>query len=198
MTTEFHSSEYRGGDRQDAYEAHLRYSFDLVAAQHAALHIIIAKFKGYKHKAKEEENRDTSVNRMYYQLCLHRIARFYGKACAIRVKLDSGDDCKDVCGLRNELCAGAYHTYKTRPNCIREIEPVSSERSNIVQMADVVLGAVAAKRNGVIYSKPAKGDLADFVQRICGRSDWAQDTPSSARFLTVWNHKSKADGSPRP
>jgi hypothetical protein len=191
MTSEFHWSEYRGGTRKDAYEALVRYAFELVKSRQAALHLIIAKFKGYQHKRKEGENKDTSVNRMYYQLCLHRVARFYGQHCAIRVRLDSGADCKDVCNMRNQLCADAYRTYRTRPNCIRAIEPVCSTKANIVQMADVILGAVAAKRNGISYARPDKAELAAFVQEQSGHPDWAADTPKSARFLTVWNHKSK-------
>lgn len=191
MTSEFHWSEYRGGDRREAYETLVRYAFGLVRARQAALHIIIAKFKGYPHKRREGENKDTSVNRMYYQLCLHRVARFYGPHCAIRVRLDSGDDCKDVCNMRNELCAAAYHTYRTRPNCIRAIEPVCSSKANIIQMADVILGAVAAKRNNISYAKPAKPELAAYVLEQSRHPDWAVDTPKSARFLTVWNHRSK-------
>ncbi|MGZ2411859.1 uncharacterized protein DUF3800 [Sphingomonas sp. F9_3S_D5_B_2] len=191
MTSEFHWSEYRGGDRKDAYEALVRYAFDLVKERQAALHVIIAKFKGYQHKARPGDTKDTSVNRMYYQLLLHRVARFYGPHCAIRVRLDSGADCKDVCTLRGAICADAYKLYKARPNCVREIEPVCSSKSNIVQMADVVLGAIAAKRNSISYAKPSKAELAKLVQNLSGRDDWAVDTPKSARFLTVWNHQTK-------
>ncbi|HET7575002.1 MAG TPA: hypothetical protein VFK19_00380 [Sphingomicrobium sp.] len=197
MASEFHWSEYRGGDRKEAYEALVRYAFELVKSRQAALHIIIAKFKGYAHKAKPGDTKDTSINRMYYQLLLHRVARFYGPHCAIRVRLDSGADCKDICALRGAVCADAYKTYRTRPNCIRAIEPVCSSRANIVQMADVVLGAVAARRNNISYAKPAKAELAAYVQEQAGHSDWAISTPPSARFLTVWNHETKGDGSPR-
>ena len=190
MTSEFHWSEYRGGDRKAAYYELVRYAFELVKNRQAALHIIIAKFKGYPHKSKPGNTKDTSINRMYYQLLLHRIARFYGPSCAIRVRLDSGADCKDVCGLRGAICADAYKTYRTRPNCIREIEPVCSSKANIVQMADVVIGAVAARRNEISYAKPAKAELAAYVLDLRGEH-WNVDTPSSARFLTVWNHKSK-------
>lgn len=133
----------------------------------------------------------SSWYRMYYQLCLHRVARFYGPHCAIRVRLDSGADCKDVCNMRNQLCADAYRTYRTRPNCVRAIEPVCSTKANIVQMADVILGAIAAKRNNISYARPDKAELAAYVLEQSGHSDWSIDTPKSARFLTVWNHKSK-------
>ncbi|MGC4250107.1 MAG: hypothetical protein QM605_01200 [Sphingobium sp.] len=79
MTSEFHWSAYRGGRKRDAYEALIRYAFDLINKRHAALHIIIAEFKGYDHKAKEGENKDTSINRMYFQLFLHRVPGFTAK-----------------------------------------------------------------------------------------------------------------------
>jgi hypothetical protein len=190
MRSEFHWSEYRGGDKKPAYEALVRYSFALVRRRHAALHLIIPKFKGYPHKAKQGENRDTSISRMYYQLCLHRVAAFYGRTREIHIRLDSGNDCEGICAMRNELCADAYHKHSTRPNCVRTIEPMSSHNSGIIQMADVVIGAVAAKRNAIQHTSP-KGELADYVLRMSNRPSWDTDTLSSARFLTVWNHRSK-------
>lgn len=191
---EFHWSEYRGGNRKAAHEALVEYAFDLIARHHAALHIIIAKFKDYRHKAKDGENRDTSINRMYYQLCLHRPARFYGKKRAIHIRFDNGNDSADICRMRNQLCADAYKKYRTLPNCVRSIEPVNSEKVGIIQMADVILGAVAAKRNGIQHAN-AKADLADFVLVRSGHTSWSDSTSERARFFTVWNHQGK--GGPR-
>jgi hypothetical protein len=185
---EFHWSEYRGGRKQAAYEDLVEYAFDLTQRRHAALHVIVAKFHGYAHKAIEGENRDTSVNRMYYQLCLHRIARFYGKRRAIHIRLDEGNDSKDICRMRGAVCAAAYYEHNARPNCIRTLEPMASDKSRIIQMADVVLGGVAAKRNGVAH-KGVKGPLADFILEKSGRPNWHLETPQDARFLTLWNFK---------
>lgn len=187
IKSEFHWADYRGGEKRAAYEALVKYAFDLVNKRKAALHLIVAKFGGYNHKATRGENKDTSVNRMYYQLCLHRLARFYGASRAIHVRLDAGNDSKDICKMRNQVCADAYKTLKTRPNCIRSIEPVESINVGIVQMADVIAGAVAAKVNAVEHTSP-KGELADFVLRSSGRHSWSVNTPASARFLTVWHH----------
>lgn len=76
ITSEFHWSEYRGGRKREAYEALIRYGFDLVHKRKAALHVIIVRFSGYNHRANKGDNRDTSINRMYYQLFLHRILGF--------------------------------------------------------------------------------------------------------------------------
>ncbi|WP_299296458.1 hypothetical protein [uncultured Erythrobacter sp.] len=188
--SEFHWSEYRGGDRRDAYHELVKYGYQLVRQGHAELHIIISRFKGYNHKRVAGENKDTSVNRMYWLLGLHRLADYYGHDRTIHMRLDHGNDSKDICNMRNELCAAAYNEYDTRPNCIRSITPVCSSKSGIVQMADVIVGGVAAKRNGVIHSpKTEKGPLADFIHKESGHTAWDRDTYKGARGLTVWNHK---------
>lgn len=188
INSEFHWSAYRGGRKQEAYEALVKYGFDLVNKRKAALHIIIAPFHKFDHKTRAGQNKDTSINLMYFQLFLHRVARFYGKSRAIHVRLDAGNDCRDICNMRNQLCAAAYSTYQTRPNCVRSIEPVNSENVGIVQLADVILGAIAAKKNKIQHTSP-KGDLASFVLRASGRHSWDVDTPKTDKFLTVWHHK---------
>lgn len=192
--SEFHWADYNGRHKA-AYETLIDYAFGLVEQKHAAFHAIIAKFKGYKHRAKPGENRDTSINRMYFQLCLHRPCRLYGKTRAIHIRLDVGNDSKDMCEMRNQLCAAAFDQYKTKFNCVRSIESIGSHDSGIIQMADVLLGGIAAKRNEVVYTS-AKGPLADFVLRRSGLSSWHVSTPRSAKFLTVWNHIGKLGGGP--
>ena len=184
--SEFHWADYKGGETRSAYEALVTYSFKLIRNGHAAFHTIISPFKGYKHKRSPGENKDTSVNRMYFQLLLHRPAAFYGPRRAIHVRLDEGADSKDICRMRNELCAKAYNTYKTRPNCVRSLEALPSINSAIIQMADVILGGIAAKRNGVKHTTE-KGPLADLILKESGHPAWHIDTPKQARKLTVWN-----------
>lgn len=192
IKSEFHWSAYRGGPRKAAYERLVQYGFDLINKRKAALHVIVTPFKGYNHKARQGETRDTSINRMYWQLCLHRLAAFYGQRRLIHIRLDAGNDSSDICKMRNELCAAAFKhpKYKARPNCIRSIEPINSENSGIVQLADVIIGGIAAKQNQVAH-KSAKGELADFILRSSGRHTWSVGTPMNARFLTVWHFEGR-------
>ena len=191
IRSEFHWSDYRGGARRQAYEGLISYAFDLVNKRHAALHVVISPFKDYNHKARQGETRDTSINRMYYQICLHRLGAFYGKSRGIHVRLDTGADSLDICRMRPQLCADAFKKHKARPNCFRSIEPVKSENVGIIQMADVIVGAIASKQNGVQHKSP-KGDLADYVLRASGRHSWASETPRSARFLTIWHFRGRS------
>jgi hypothetical protein len=190
IRSEFHWSAYRGGAKQQAYEQLIDYGFGLISKRKVALHLIVSPFKGYDHRATKGENRDTSINRMYFQLCLHRLGQFYGAHRAIHVRLDSGNDSADICDMRNQLCASAYSKYATRPNCVRSIEPLPSLNSGIIQMADVIVGAVAAKVNEVAH-KSAKKGLAAYVLQASGRHSWDTSTPKDARFLTVWRFQGR-------
>ena len=140
MRSEFHWSDYRGGRKQVAYENLIRYAFDLIAKRHAAFHVMIVPFKGYNHKAVPGDSKDTSINRMYFQLLLHRVAKFYGRTRAIHVRLDAGNDCVDICNMRNQLCAKAYRRFETLPNCVRTIEPANSKNVGLIQLVDVLIG----------------------------------------------------------
>ncbi len=190
IRSEFHWKEYRGGRRKEAYEKLVSYGFDLVKQKQIALHVLISPFKGYDHKAKKGENRDTSVNRMYFQLCLHRLARFYGRDRAIHIRLDAGNDSADICSMRHQVCAIAYKHHRTRPNCIRSIEPINSQKSGAIQLADIIVGAISAKQNNIIHTSP-KGALADFVLKESGKSTWEKSTPAKERIFTVWHFQGK-------
>lgn len=183
---EFHWSAYKGGSTRHGYEALVDYAFELVHNGHAALHVLVSPFKGYRHKAKPGENLDTSVNRMYFQLLLHRPAKFYGKTREIHVRLDAGNDSADICKLREELCAKAYNQHKTRPNCVRSLQAMPSENSGLIQMADVILGGIAAKRNSITHTSE-KGPLADRILEKSRHADWSEETHFNARKLTLWN-----------
>jgi hypothetical protein len=190
IKSEFHWANYRGGKRREGYERLVKYAFQLINQRNAALHIIIVNFDEFDHKMREGGNRDSSINKIYFLLLLHRVARFYGKSRAIHVRLDAGNDSKEICDLRNQLCAKAYGSFQTKPNCVRSIEPVCSMRVGIVQMVDVLMGGSAAKRNEIQHTSP-KGDLGDFILKASGRHSWSVDTGFDARFLTVWHYAPK-------
>lgn len=188
IRSEFHWSKYRGGAKRKAYEELVGYAFELINKRHAALHLLATNFREFDHKRKPGQGKDTSINMLYWQICLHRVAGPYGKQRAIHIRLDAGNDCKDICGMRNQLCATAYKEHSTKPNCVRSIEAMDSEKSGLIQVSDVLIGAVASQLNGNLAHTP-KGQLAEFVRKGSGLHSWSKETPASERFLTVWHYK---------
>ena len=180
-------SSYRGGAKRDAYKSVVDTFFDLIDRKHMAFHCIIAHFSEFTHKWREEPGSpERSVNRLYYQLSLHRVCRYYGKSCAIYIYPDHGNDSKEFITFREPLCADAFLRYSTKPNSVRSIMPLDSQHHSVLQAVDVIVGGIAASRNGRI-SAQHKVELAKHILAKSGRPDWSTDTPMSARFLTVWN-----------
>jgi hypothetical protein len=186
-------TKYKGGGRRAAYESLVDLAFLLIKEKQAAFHTIICHFDSFDHKREEADaSRETSVNRMYYQLVVHRICRYYGKKCAIHVYPDHGNDSADLPTFRTRMCASAYKKHSTKPNCVRDIQPQRSEAHGILQMVDVLIGAIAAKRNGRVLVRH-KAELSDYVLAKSGHRDWAADTSNwwASSFFTIWNFKGK-------
>ena len=57
-------------------------------------------------------------------------------------------------------------------------------------MADVLVGAIAAKVNDVQHTSP-KGDLANFALEASGRTSWKTNTPYEEKLFTIWHHTAR-------
>lgn len=149
--------------------------------------MIAADFRKFDHKRENNQTRDTNINKIYWLLCLHRLAKFYGKQRAIHIRLDAGDDCSNICEMKNQLSAAAFKKFDARPNCVRTIEPMSSEKSGLIQLSDVLIGGIASQLNNN-RADTSKGQLAEYIRKTSGRASWSTSTPGSHRFLTVCNY----------
>lgn len=188
IKSKFHWSEYRGGARQAGYEDLVRLYYSLIDECKIHSHLLICDFKAFDHKRGGVGSPERSANKMYYQLLLHRLCKFYGRDCDLYAFPDRGDDSKEVISFRGAICASAYTKFKARPNSLKAIQPQNSERQPIIQMVDVIIGAIAAKREDRTL-KPHKASLADYVLHNSPVSDWSKNTSANAKKFNVWNFK---------
>jgi hypothetical protein len=157
----------------------------LVRANHAAFHIRFAPFLEYDHKNAGPRGRIDTVSKMYYQLLLHRPAKYYGDKRHLYIHPDKGDCTSELADMRGALCAGAYHA-GAMPDCVKVIEPRDSAREPFLQLLDVTLGAFAARRNDRELGD-TKAELRDFIIGLWGGVDLAKSTPMSNKAFNVWN-----------
>jgi hypothetical protein len=188
IESEMKWADYKGGERSIAYKAVIDLAFETINQKKAQFHVMPVPFSTFSHRRNERRDglRETSVSLMYYQFVLHRICQFYGPKWGIHIYPDAGRDSAMLPQFRNQLCAAGRKKYETQPNCIRSIQPQCSERHNVLQMVDILIGAIAAKRENR-PSAAHKKELANYVLEKSGHRDWAINTPKDARFLTVWN-----------
>ena len=185
IRSEFKWSKYSAGGREAAYKEAVDLFFGMLDRSELHFHCLICDFATFNHKKIGAGNPEKSVNKLYYQLMLHRVCAKYGKEHPVVMYPDHGADSSEIHGFRGAICAAAYKRYGAMPNCLRDINPVPSRDHNVMQMLDIVIGAFAAEREGRILARP-KDDLRKHVMDASGIKDLSTNI-GRANKMTVWN-----------
>ena len=190
IRSEMKWAKFRGGERTAAYEGIVDLFFSLIGQNQIHFHCIVAEFGKFSHGAFEGGSPESSVNRMYYQLLVHRVCRYYAPKCYIWVYPDQGNDSRDLLKYSGAINLAANKKYRVEHRLV-SIEQSDSARCNVLQMVDVIIGGIAHLRNfpdgsGGVGSKAA---LARYILQKSGLRAWDIDTGRTARRLTVWNFK---------
>jgi len=202
IRSEMKWSKFRGGERTKAYKAVVYLFYSLIAQNQIHFHCIVAEFGKFSHGAFEGGDPETSVNRMYYQLLVHRVCRFYARQCYIFVYPDQGNDSRDIERFHCQINLVANKKYQV-PHRLTRIEQVDSSQCEIIQMVDVIVGGIAHKQNFAASADAGsyKTDLANYILQQAPHPCWARDTAKNARRFTVWNfrhqHLVAGDKAPR-
>jgi Protein of unknown function (DUF3800) len=190
IQSEMKWAKFRGGERTKAYEGIVDLFFSLIEQNQVHFHCIIAEFGAFSHGAFEGGTPESSVNRMYYQLLVHRVCKFYSPKCYIWVYPDQGNDSSKLQDHHGGINLAANKRYGVEHRLI-SIEQCDSAKCNILQMVDVIIGGIAHLRN---FPNPSGGGgykaaLARYILQKSGRQTWEAYTAPNARRLTVWNFK---------
>lgn len=186
MKSEFKWSDYRGGRKRSAYRSLIDLFYDAINRDDLHFHGMIVDFDKFDHHQNGRGSPHLSINKMYYQLMLHEVCRRYGDKWRIVMYPDHGPDSQEIGKFRPGICANAYRTYGAKPNCLREIHPTASKKLNLLQMSDVIIGALAAQREHRKLNS-IKSELRSYVMDRCPISDLSVDPPRDERKFSVWN-----------
>lgn len=186
--SEFKWSAYKNGERKKAYFALVDLFFEMVSQGRMHFHTLICDFTEFDHKHDDPSGaKDTfkSVNKLYYQLLVHQICRRYGKAHKIAMYPDHGNDSAEVINFRESVCKAAYFKYGCQFGSLAKIHPYPSAQMLPLQLADVILGSIAAVRENRKLNKN-KSELAAYILNKAPVKDWSETTHRDSNF-TVWN-----------
>lgn len=132
---------------------------------------------------------------MYYQLILHRLGKFHGGSHRLFVFPDKCNELKGLPELKSALNIDMERKFGFRPSPLRAIELRDSQDEIILQINDLILGAICYQKNKRYLDKSAgqaKANLAGYVLGL-GLSTLEhldQDTPFHVKNFTVSNLKS--------
>lgn len=179
----------------EEYKALIDYFFWLNSVDAIHFHTLVFDSHQSNHRKYNDGCADTGLSKLYYQLILHKFCKLYHDD-DMAVCLDHRNSKTRHEDLKRMLNAGAAKALGRTDSPIKQIVSADSKCEDILQLNDVVLGAVGAVRNGkheLVGGRLAKADLAKYVLEKSGLKTFDVDSPRRITRFTVWNFK----GQPR-
>ena len=181
--------------KYENYKRFVEYFFALLNTDKLHFHCLIVDNHQINHTKFNQGDKELGFYKFYYQLLLHRFGCKYcrtGQDDRFIVHMDRRnttyklDDLKDVLnnGIRKK------RGIDTRP--FRSIEPLDSKQCGIIQINDIILGAIGFQKNGyelLAGTRQAKKDLAVFIAQQAGLKDLKETTVRNNHRFTIWNFR---------
>lgn len=173
----------------ETYRAVVDAFFELSEQNVAHFHSVIIDTSRFDHHRFNQGDREIGFSKMVFQL-LYKHARLYPER--LYAYLDSRTTQQSLEDLRLMLNRRAANKLGRSEFPFRRVVFRNSKESDVIQLNDVLLGAVAWAKNGHSLrpdASAAKSDLAEHILRRAGIVSLDTDTPFGRNRFTVWNFK---------
>jgi len=160
------------------------------SANQIHFHSIVFDSHAWAHKKYNNGDNDVGLSKLYFQLMLHKFVKIYGNRGSLYVRVDHRNSSTPLEDIRRMLNATASRDHGITTNPVKQFVSEDSKKCDLLQVNDVILGAVCATRNGRLLvegGNQAKRDLARFVLEKSGLGTFEKDSPAGVNRFTVWN-----------
>lgn len=162
--------------------------------QRRAIWFCVTTFDNSKwdHGRFNDNDPDIGISKLYYQMLLHQVVGRFGDLATLFICLDRRRSSTSLDDLHRILNKGAGREYKLTFGPVRVLTARDSKADDILQMNDVILGAVSSVKNGrhkAENARPAKRKLAEYVLTRSGLKTYDKDSPKRKMDFSVWNRR---------
>jgi hypothetical protein len=135
-------------------------------------------------------DKELGFYKFFYQLLLHSFGRHVApKGRRLIVHMDQRQSRYGLSDFRTILNRGMRKQYSLTEDLVRVVESINSRLSDVMQVADILMGAVGFQWND-LPQKPgmrqAKIDLANHVARSAGLNSLKCATPRHLDYFAIW------------
>jgi hypothetical protein len=151
-------------------------------------HCLVVDTTRLDHKRFNEGSREVGFNKEIFQIAA-KFGRLY--RCLFHIYLDRRTTNQLPEKLRTMLNFDARKKGDKRDWPFRRLQFRDPENTLLLQLADILIGAVAFTLNGhhlLPGASPAKRELAAYILMTAGITDVHRDTKVSGKF-TIWHRK---------
>lgn len=177
------------------YKALVDLFFALNNTNHVQFHAVIFDSHQANHTKYNAGDPDIGLSKLYYDLLLHKFVKVCGNVGSLFACLDKRNSSTSLDDLRRMLNATAARDHEMPHGPLGQLVARDSKSDCMLQMNDVILGAVCSIRNGrhlLADTREAKRELALYVLEKSGLQTFERDSPRSVPRFTIWNKR------PRP
>lgn len=145
-----------------------------------------------------DKNYGTSETRfytLYYNLLLHSFGKYVEAGNTCLITLHRRATSYRLPTLLDTLNNGMRKTYKCNSNLVRNIQASDLKSSEMLQFADVLMGAVGYELNEYHTKGNAsvgKTSLMKYIRQRAGLESFFTNTPKSKHNFSIWHFQYKS------
>lgn len=152
---------------------------------------IVVDTQEIDHRTHNKSNPELGFYKLMYQFLLHSFGGDLRQDDCCLIFLDQ----RTTTNYKlSTLCAilknGLRKKYGLDLDTVRNIQATDSKQSDLIQIADVLMGAIGYEMNGAhtrTGAKRAKVLLAEYIAQKAGLLNLQQPTPRSNRHFSIWH-----------
>jgi len=140
-------------------------------------------------------NKEVGFYKFFYQLLLHGFGKKYcnaDEATRLIVYMDYRNTKYPLKNLKDYLNVGMANKFWVLNSPFRNIEPLDSKSSDVMQLNDILIGAIGYEKNGY-HLKPnaseAKKALCIYIAEKAGLKVLFNTTPRTHYKFSIWNFR---------
>ncbi len=169
-----------------AYKGYVEVGLDVLRRDSPGFYAIVVDCTKLDHNTYNGGSSETGFSKFVYQL-LMKCARLFHERAALDCFLDDRTTRQTLHELRSILNNGASKNFSRRP--FRRVEYRDSKQSNLIQLVDLLTGAVAYQWNRKHLepgASPARIALAESIARKVGLRCLHEATPAGRDAFSIW------------
>ncbi len=177
----------------EEYKNLVEYFFAMNNQNYMQFHCIVFDNHTWDHR-RHNGDRDLGLSKIYYQLLLHKFCKTHAAAGSLFVCLDHRNSTTPLEHLKSMINSAAASKCGIYTNPVKQLLSRDSKTEELLQINDVILGAVGAVKNGkhlLATTRNSKREIAQLVLDKSGLSSFDKDSPRNVSRFTVWNFNSR-------
>jgi hypothetical protein len=180
------------------YKVFIDYQFALTNTNKAHFSSVIFDTHQINHNKHSDGDKEKGFYKFYYQLLLNCFARGYispDNDVKFIIHLDHRISKYKLSDLKDILNAGIKKKLNVTDNRILNVQAIDSKSSDVLQIADILMGAIGYDKNGYMLlsgSNQGKIDLCMHIAKSAGLTNLKENTKWGVLRFKIWNFRFRA------